>query len=97
MAKKVPIKLDGEFKDVVICALRYAVTRNTYIVDTVCSWIEEHPHVLDQRMIGIMMKDVKAQLKYYEKVGTNSITVIDYDRLKAFYQWLQAIINDVND
>lgn len=97
MAKKVPIKLDGEFKDIVICALRYAVTRNTYIVDTVCSWIESHPYILDHRVIVVMMKDVKAQLKYYEKVGTNSITVIDYDRLKAFYQWLQAIINDVND
>lgn len=97
MARKVPIKLDGEFKDIIICALRYAATRNTYIVDTVCSWIESHPCVLDQRVINVMMKDVKTQLKHYERVGTNSITEIDYNRLKAFYQWLQAIINDVAD
>lgn len=95
MAKKVPIKLDGEFKDVIICAVRYAIRRNTYIVDTVCSWVESHPYVLDQRMINVMMKDVKEQLKYYEHTGLNSITEIDYNRIKAFYQWLQAIINDV--
>ena len=93
MAKKVPIKLDGSFKDVVICALRYAITRNTYIVDTVCSWIEEHPNILDNRVINVMLKDVGAQLKYYENQGLNSITEIDYHRLNAFYQWLCDIIN----
>ena len=93
MAKKVPIKLDGSFKDVVICALRYAITRNTYIVDTVCSWIEEHPYILDDRVINVMLKDVGGQLKYYEKQGLNSITEIDYNRLKAFYQWLCDIMN----
>lgn len=93
MAKKVPIKLDGEFKDIIISALRYAIPRHTYIVDSTCSWIEQHPYILDDRMISVMMRDVKAQLKRYEKDGIDSVTKTDYRRLKAFYQWLCDIVN----
>lgn len=95
MAKKVPIKLDGEFKDVVICALRYAIPRHTYIVHSTCSWIEANPHLLDQRMIGIMMQDVKAQLKRYEQEGIDYVIAPDYNRLTAFYQFLWDIVNDI--
>ena len=65
MAKKVQIKLDGDFKDIIISALRYALPRHTYIVDSTCSWIEAHPFLLDSRMVGIMKQDVKKQLKHY--------------------------------
>ena len=94
MAKKVPIKLDGDFKDIIISALRYAIPRHTYIVDSTCSWIEAHPYLLDQRMIGIMKQDVKKQLKHYQNVGVDSITEVDYNRLKAFYMWLEDIFNE---
>lgn len=93
MAKKVPIKLDGEFKDIIISALRYAIPRHTYIVDSTCSWIEQHPYILDDRMIGIMQKDVASQLRYYMATGTDSVTEADYKRLRAFYQWLCDIVN----
>lgn len=95
MAKKVPIRLDGDFKDIILSALRYAIPRHTYIVDSTCSWIEEHPHVLDQRMIGVMMQDVKAQLKRYEREGIDSVIAPDYNRLTAFYQFLWDIVNDI--
>lgn len=93
MAKRVQIKLDGDFKDVILSALRYAIPRHTYILDTTCSWIEANPHLLDQRLITLMMCDVKAQLKYYERVGTDSVTEMDYNRLKSFYMWLEDLIN----
>lgn len=95
MAKKVPIRLDGDFKDIIISALRYAIPKHTYIVDSTCSWIEEHPYVLDQRMIGIMMQDVKAQLKRYERDDIDSTIAPDYNRLTAFYQFLWDIVNDI--
>lgn len=94
MAKKVQIKLDGDFKDIIISALRYAIPRHTYIVDSTCSWIEAHPFLLDSRMVGIMKQDVKKQLKHYQNVGVDSITEIDYNRLKAFYMWLEDIFNE---
>ena len=94
MAKKVQIKLDGDFKDIIISALRYAIPRHTYIVDSTCSWIEAHPFLLDSRMVGIMKQDVKKQLKYYQSVGVDSITEVDYNRLKAFYMWLEDIFNE---
>lgn len=93
MAKKVQIKLDGDFKDIIISALRYAIPRHTYIVDSTCSWIEANPHLLDQRMIGLMMHDVRAQLKHYELFGTDSVTEMDYNRLKSFYMWLEDLLN----
>ena len=95
MAKKVPIKLDGDFKDIIISALRYAIPRHTYIVDSTCSWIEANPYLLDQRMIGIMMQDVKAQLKRYERDGIDSVTAPNYNRLTAFYQFLWDIVNNI--
>lgn len=94
MAKKVQIKLDGDFKDIIISALRYAIPRHTYIVDSTCSWIEAHPFLLDSRMVGIMKQDVKKQLKYYQSVGVDSITEVDYNRLKAFYMYLEDIFNE---
>lgn len=93
MAKKVRIKLDGDFKDIIISALRYALPRHTYILDSTCSWIEANPHLLDQRMIGIMRKDVASQLRYYMATGTDSITEVDYKRLRAFYEWLEDLVN----
>lgn len=95
MAKKVQIKLDGDFKDIIISALRYAIPRHTYIVHSTCSWIEAHPYLLDQRMIGVMMRDVKAQLKRYEHDGIDSTIAPDYNRLTAFYQFLWDIVNDI--
>ena len=94
MAKKVMIKLDGDFKDIIISALRYALPRHTYIVDSTCSWIEAHPFLLDSRMVGIMKQDVKKQLKHYGHVGVDSITEVDYKRLRAFYEWLEDIFNE---
>lgn len=93
MARKVTIKLDGDFKDIIISALRYALPRHTYIVDSTCSWIEANPHLLDQRMIGIMRKDVASQLRHYMAVGTDSVTEVDYKRLRAFYEWLEDVCN----
>jgi hypothetical protein len=94
MAKKVQIKLDGDFKDIIISALRYALPRHTYIVDSTCSWIEAHPFLLDSRMVGIMKQDVRKQLKHYQNIGVDSITEMDYNRLKAFYMWLEDIFNE---
>ena len=94
MARKVQIKLDGNFKDIIISALRYALPRHTYIVDSTCSWIEANPHLLDSRMVGVMKQDVKKQLKHYQNVGVDSITEVDYNRLKAFYMYLEDIFNE---
>ena len=82
------INCDYQFRDVVISAFRYAVGRNTYIVDEICEWIEQHPEVLDNRMVNVMIRDVEEQLTWYEHSGVNSITEIDYKRLQNFRGWL---------
>lgn len=62
---------DGEgdlrdFKDICICALRYALPRHTYVVEEVCSFVKKHADdILDRRVIGVMLRDIKEQLDYY--------------------------------
>lgn len=88
--KLIIVNCDYQFRDIVICALRYAIGRNTYIVDEICDWVESHPEIIDNRMCGVMMRDVEEQLTYYDRNGVNSITEIDYKRLKEFRDWLST-------
>ena len=94
MNEKNPITIncDYQFRDIVICALRYALPRHTYIVDEICEWIEEHHQVLDDRMLIVMKRDVEEQLMYYDEIGVDAISEIDYKRIKKFYDWLEALL-----
>lgn len=62
---------DGEgdlrdFKDICICALRYALPRHTYAVEEVCSFIKKHANdILDKRVISVILRDIEEQLDYY--------------------------------
>lgn len=85
---KVEIRLDYQFRDVVICALRYALPRHTYIVDEICEWVEKHSEILDDRMLIVMKRDVEEQLAYYDEHGVSVIDEIDYKRIRRFYDWL---------
>lgn len=91
MEQTLAINCDYQFQDMVICALRYAIGRNTYVVDEVCEWVENHPEILDDRVITVMKRDVSEQIMYYEAHGVNSIIEMDYKRLQTFYFWLDTV------
>lgn len=56
-----------DFRDICICALRYALGRHTYVVEEVCSFIKDNTTlILDKRVIGVMIRDIEAQLCFYE-------------------------------
>ena len=83
--KRVSVILDYRFKDMIISALRYALTSHTYIVDETCEWIEEHLNLLDDRALNVMIRDTLNQIRYYENEGTKFSDNCDYRRLRAFY------------
>ena len=83
--KRVAVTLDYRFRDIIISALRYVLGSHTYIVDETCEWIEEHSHLLDDRVLNVMIRDTLNQIRYYEDEGINLSNECDYRRLRAFY------------
>lgn len=56
-----------DFRDICVCALRYALGRHTYVVEEVCSFIKDNPTlILDKRTVGVMLRDIELQLCVYE-------------------------------
>ena len=45
--KETMITIDYELQDIVICALRYAIGRKTYVTSEVCEFIMKHPNLID--------------------------------------------------
>lgn len=80
-----------EFEDVLLCAFRYAINRNTYIVEEVTSWFKNNSHLLDgnERMYRVMLHDLNNVLDGYSHSETiKSIALTDYETLVAFREWL---------
>lgn len=87
------IKVDRDFKDIMMSALRYAMPRHTYIVDETCEYIKENADlILDERVIMVMLRDLNEQLDYYRRnEGSNPTTMwrCDYDTLDDLRRFLE--------
>ena len=79
------LQINYELQDIVICALRYAIGRKTYITEEVCSYIREHPELIDARVKTVMLRDLEDLDKYYKK------TDIDYTTFNLFRHWLERL------
>lgn len=77
------IQIDYDLKDIVICALRYAIGRKTYVTEEVCDYIKEHPELIDERVKTVMLRDLEDLDKYYEK---NDIDYVIFNNLR---KWLK--------
>lgn len=56
---KLEIKDIHDFQDIVICALRYALGRRTYITQLTADFIKEYPEIIDERVKTVMLKDLE--------------------------------------
>lgn len=87
------IKADRDFKDMMISALRYAMTRHTYIVDMACEYIKDNAgSILDDRVIAVMLRDLNDQLDYYKRSMESNPTTMwrcDYDTLEDLRGFLE--------
>lgn len=81
---------DYEFEDVILCAFRYAITRHTYVVDEVTSWIKNNSFLLTKRMVDIMERDLDSTLEDYDDYeALDIVTDIDKKTLIHFKDWLE--------
>ena len=78
-------EIDNDLKDIVICALRYAIGRKTYITLTTCEFIMKHPELIDKRVKQVMLEDLKKTIDYYET------TDIDFPCFMRLAEWLKNL------
>ena len=81
------LEITRDLKDIVICSLRYALGRRTYITSLVANYIMEHPELIDERVKGIMLKDIEEYLEcrniYYKD------DECDYQSWLKLKNWLE--------
>lgn len=84
------IKADRDFKDMIISALRYALPRHSYIVDMTCEYIKKHADIiLDNRVIGVMTRDISDYLERQIDKSVPSSWQSDYDTLEDLRRFLE--------
>ena len=82
-----------DFKDMIMCALRYALGRRTYITDETAEFIRKYPELIDERVQAVMLKDLD---EYFQKREFyKSDDECDYNTWKDLYKWLERI--DINE
>lgn len=79
------IEINYELQDIVICALRYAIGRKTYVTSEVCEFIMQQPNLIDDRVKTIMLRDLEKLDEYYK---TDDIDYLQFDTLR---KWLNSI------
>ena len=77
------------FQDIVICALRYALGRKTYITDSVAEFIKEYPEIINERVKMVMLRDLN---EYIDKRRVFcSDDECDYRTWLSLKEWLECI------
>ncbi len=79
------IEINYELQDIVLCALRYAIGRKTYVTLEVCEFIMKHPNLIDYRVKRVMLRDLEDLDRYYKK---DDIDYLPFDTLR---KWLNLI------
>ena len=81
------LEITRDLKDIVCCSLRYSLGRRTYITSLVADYIMEHPELIDERVKGIMLKDIEEYLEcrniYYKD------DECDYQSWLKLKNWLE--------
>ena len=81
------IKIDFELQDIVICALRYALRRRTYITSETAEFIIEHPELIDERVRSVMIRDLTEYFAERE-ISEWKDDECDYQSWLRLYNWL---------
>lgn len=81
------LEITRDLKDIVCCSLRYALGRRTYITSLISGYVMEHPELIDERVKGIMLKDIEEYLEcrniYYKD------DECDYQSWLKLKNWLE--------
>ena len=82
------IKNDYVLSDVVICALRYAIYRHTYIVSEIVQFIIDNPDLQNDRVTSVMLRDL---VEVLQKDSDKVFCLHDCDRneILRLRKWLE--------
>lgn len=56
-------------EQILICAVRYALGRMSYIVGVVCDYVKSKRNELSDNCKNIIIKDIEEQLEFYHRAG----------------------------
>ena len=54
---------------ILICAVRYALGRMSYMVSVVCDYVKDKRNELSQNCINIIIRDIEEELERYHNLG----------------------------
>lgn len=77
-----------EFEDICMSALRYALYRHTYVLDSTLMFIETYANeVMSNRVWNVIYRDVNERLNnWYD--NDDNLWKLDFERIKIFKDWL---------
>ena len=91
-------KFDEDLGTIAICAVRYALGRQTYMPGLVQDFVMRHPEIVDKRVREVMLSDIKVAdrlTKYGLPDGGEMVvdglgdTKIDRPGWLRFREWLE--------
>ena len=103
-----PVKLsevDEDIGTIAICAVRYAIGRQTYMPGIVQGFVMRHPDIVDKRVKEVMLRDIDEADRVTEhQMPSGEVLVIDHlgdtkiDRpgWERFREWLKRLEVDEN-
>lgn len=98
-----PVKLnevDVDIGTIAICAVRYALGRETYMPGIVQAFVRRHPEIVDANARAVMIRDIDEADKITEytlvtgeKIRVDGLgsTIIDRPGWERFREWLKGL------
>ncbi|AXB82317.1 hypothetical protein ACG98G_03175 [Megasphaera hexanoica] len=63
------VPMDDDFQLMLVSALRYALTRNSYIVGLTIEYIEWKMPLMDKKYLAIMSRDIGEEIKLSDRLS----------------------------
>lgn len=91
---------DEDIGTIAVCAVRYALGRETYMPSLVQGFVKRHPEIVDENTRAVMIRDINEADRVYEhKLSNGNVLKIDglgnstIDRpgWLDFRAWLQCL------
>ena len=82
---------DSELGTLLICSVRYAMGRMTYVVDDVCNLVQLYAGALSKKDRDVILHDVNEEIKRATREGRLLGMQSDHNRWCALLQFLGDI------
>ena len=81
-------------EQIIICAVRYALGRRSYIVSEVCQYVANKKTDLSKNCIKCIIRDIEEEFKLYRELGR---TLGDYCDERCWEKLLGLLKKEVNN